>query len=433
MTTPEALPSNVQAERLILGAIQLDGTRMGEFRDVLTVSDFSIEKHRLLWRRMVELHDGGHHIDRMTVANALNDKHELEAVDGLSYLASLDDGLPDLHNLEAYAAILREKTSRREVIYRAQQAMAAAFDSAQPLDAILERWQSATTDLDPNPRQDFQTPAEIVEANGGLVGHLEAFRASGLGLPYPRLQRCVGGLFPGELAVLAAVTGGGKTAFALNLALGVAQMGEPVAIFSMEMQGAAITNRLAAMVGEWNSAMVRHEMDPMQRDRVSRGYADACDLPIYIRDYQGTTVYGLIAAIKRLRQKVRVSLVVVDYLQLMSADGRSRTEEVSAIARGLKNAAMELKLPILALSQFRRPDHGGETRRPELRDLKESSEIEQAANLVIFLHGERRFDVKPSELLPWDLIVAKQREGAASLTIPYLWRKDCGRFYEVER
>jgi replicative DNA helicase len=341
--------------------------------------------------------------------------------------------MPDLHDLASYVALVREKAVRRRLVIALDAIAKRAGDAAEANDALLASARHALDGCDDGPDEEFLTPLEILERAGGLAGHLEAFRRSGVPLPYPALQRCVGGLFPGDLAILAGTTGGGKTAFALSIAHHLAQMGEGVVIFSMEMSRAAILNRICALHGQWNSKWVKHEMEDWQRDRVARSYADVSEMPIYVRDASGNTVYGLIGACRRLMAKRSISLVVVDYLQLMTGEGRDRVHQVGSVARGLKNAAMDLERPVLALSQFSRPPKGAEGRAPALTDLKESSEIEQAANLVLLLHGEARYDVRPDEPLPWDCMIAKQRDGISGVKIPYLWRKDCGLFTEVER
>jgi replicative DNA helicase len=280
---------------------------------------------------------------------------------------------------------------------------------------------------------EFLTPLGVIEDAGGIDAYLRVGTEAGVPLPWPRVQELVGGLQPGDLAILAADTGRGKTAAALNIALHTSERGYGTAIFSLEMSRRQVLNRLMALAGRFNGYLFRSRHRTMMDDHhIAEAAGQLSDLPLWIRDSTGCTVSGLIGAIQRLRSKHEVRLIVVDYLQLMSGDGRSRVEQVAGIARGLKNAAMELRIPIIALSQLSR-DHSKTKATPELHDLKESSEIEQAANLVMFLHGETTYSTIPSELLPIDLIVAKQRDGQARVKVPLLFQADCGHFVEVER
>ena len=193
-----------------------------------------------------------------------------------------------------------------------------------------------------------------------------------------------------------------------------------------------LINRMLSYAGSFNSALLRRaNWTLMDHHDVGNAAADLCDWPIYISDSSSGTVAGLVGAVTRMRAKKAIGLVIVDYLQLMTGPGRSRVEQVGSVARGLKNAAMELNVPIIALSQLSR-DHQKNKTTPELQDLRESGDIEQAANAVLMLHGTTAYESQPTELLPLDLIIAKMRDGAANYKIPLMFRADCGRFTEVE-
>lgn len=426
------MPSATYAEQVFLGGIIESQHRYAEFRDVLAAADFTLEKHKLIWAACGKLYQAGSQIDRVTLYYAFSPQ-ERETVGGLSGLAELDQ--LEVVNLESYAALIRQAAIKRRLILGANEIVNAACQQGASADEMIERARAMVQGLEQGaaPGGEFLNPEEVIQDAGGIDAYLRQGSEAGIPLPWPRVQSLVGGLQPGDLAILAADTGRGKTAAALNIALRASEHGYGTAVFSLEMTRRQLLNRLMALSGHFNSYVFRqHSRTLVDLHLIGESAGHLADLPLWIRDATGCTVSGLVGAVQRLRAKRDVRLVVVDYLQLMSGDGRSRVEQVAAIARGLKNAAMDLRLPIVALSQLSR-DHSKNKATPELHDLKESSEIEQAANMVMFLHGETVYSTMPSELLPIDLIIAKQRDGQSRVKIPLLFRADCGYFQEVER
>jgi replicative DNA helicase len=427
------LPCSRLAEATVLGALITDPALFAQYADVLTEQHFTLEKSRIVFACAVALHRQGRVVDRVTVSQQLIDDGTIEAAGGLSYVADLTSS-PEILNLDHWVGILSDKLIRRNAIAAAQALASSAASPEVSTDDVMRRARGIVQELDTRPIVDFVHPLDLIERAGGLGPYLDQFRSSGLRFPWPRLTEMTGGIFPSDLAILAAGTGRGKTAWALNYAHYLAQCGHGVAVFSLEMRAAQILNRLAALQGRWNTAWLKHDLDVHRRDRMARSYADLAEMStlLAIRDAPGCTLHSLVGSIRRLQARQPVHLVIVDYLQLMTGDGRSRVEQVGSVARGLKLAAMELDVPILALSQFSREHQKAGGKTPELHDLKESSEIEQAANLVIFLHGETRYEQVASEYLDIDCIVAKQRDGAANFKIPMVFRADCGLFLEAE-
>lgn len=423
------LPDNILAERLVLGGILLDGERFGLVRDILTADDFAIEKHRKIWRRMVEMHQGGTRIDRVTLYEALNRLGEVEAVDGLSYLISLDDNMPHQADLESYAKIVQEKGIRRRMIFAAQQIINLVA-SGDELTSVIEQARAMFSGMAPAEANEFSTPGQIVANAGGLDDYLTGFRTRGASWPWATLTDSTGGMFPGEMSVIAADTSRGKTDFALNTALHVAQQGGAVAVFSLEMSQQQNLNRLAALAGGFNRSWLRHAIMDHCRSKVAEGFSAVADLPIFIRDSPACTVAAIEAGVRRLMAVQDIRLVVVDYLQLVAGKGQNRTQEVGGVARGIKIMLGTLKIPGLAVCQLNRdPQKAGV--RPQLKDLRESGDIEQATNNVFFLYGETRYESVPSETLELELIIAKQRDGMRNFSIPLLFRGDTGRFTEA--
>jgi len=423
------LPSAPLAERALLGSVLSTPQRFRELRGVIDASDFLLTKHRTIWKRAAELFEGGTPIDRYNLATRLSQTGELESVDGLSYLIDLEDASVPLANVESYAAAIVEAATRRRVIVAAQQLIVQAVDST-PVATLLDNAKATFNSLMPVTAGEFAQPGDVVLASGGLDEYLATFRRRGMPWSWPRLTHFTGGMFPGELTIIAAATGRGKTDFCLNTALHCAQGNVASALYSLEMSREQVVNRLAALAGGFNRSCIRHEPLSWQYASMSTGFGVVADLPIFVRDSSAVTISAIEAGVRRLQVKHDIRLVVVDYLQLVTGKGHTRQEEVGSVARGLKVMASALKIHVLAACQFSR-EHQKSGGKPKLHDLRESGDIEQAANNVLFLHGETSYDSQPAEEIAIELILGKQRDGAGGTVIPLMFRGDTGRFTEA--
>jgi replicative DNA helicase len=423
------LPESTLAEKALLGAVLADAKAFPYVNGTVQAGDFALTKHQTIWRRVCALHETGTPIDTTTLGTALNAAGELESVDGLSYLIDLADKAVPRANVESYAQSILESATRRRVISAARSIEAMAYET-EPVPSLLDKAKGLLTDLTPQQSGEFATPGEIVERAGGLDSYLQQFRARGFSWPWAHLTKVTAGMFPGELCIIAAGTGRGKTDFAMNVAYNTAKAGKGVAVFSLEMSREQVVNRLAALAGGFNRAIVRHEPTQWQISTMAAGYGTVADMPLYIRDSSAATVAAIEAGVRRIQTRHDVSLVVVDYLQLVTGRGQTRNEQVGSVARGLKVLASTLKVSVLCPCQFSR-DHQKAGAKPQLHDLRESGDIEQAANVVLFLHGETKYTQDPAELLPIDLIVAKQRDGASRFELGMLFRGDTGQFIEA--
>jgi replicative DNA helicase len=418
------LPSNVYAERMVLGAILLNDSTFVAVASALLADDFSVEKHRKIFRRMVELNEREERIDRVTLANELMKYGELEAVDGLSYLISLDEGLPELHNLESYAQIVKEKAVLRELIYSSQEIMQRCYMGEEAPSGIISAAQTSLLKL-----SESQTKADLVSARqvfenyeGGVNAFLDpSHRESGLHTGFIKFDDMTGGLHGGELFILAARPAMGKTALALNIALHMAthpRTPKGVAVFSLEMSKESLMTRLICSRARVNQQKFRiGALDRDERGRLSLAATDLFDAPIYIDDTSSTTMMDINAKLRKLRTQTDLGLVVVDYLQLMPTTslGRNsnRTQEVGALSRGMKLLAKDLNVPFLVLSQLSRaPEQRIGDHRPQLSDLRESGSIEQDADLVAFIFRPEVYQKDREDLRGVaELILSKQRNG----------------------
>ncbi|MEQ1947939.1 MAG: replicative DNA helicase [Bryobacteraceae bacterium] len=418
----KGLPANVDAERFVLGSIMLNQDTYFQVAGALEPEDFSLEKHRRIFGRMKELYERGERIDRLTVADALMKAGQLESVDGLSYIVSLDDGLPHIANLESYIRIVKDKSTLRRLIFGAQKIIDRCLIGEEEPDEILAGAEETLVKLgEARAKEKLQSPASVVENfPGGINAFLDpSQRVSGLSTGFTKFDEMTGGMHGGELLILAARPSMGKTALALNIAQHVAthpKIRKPVAVFSLEMSSASLLTRILCSAARVDQHKYRAGyLNQDERRRLQVALADLTEAPLFMDDTAGVNLMDVHAKLRRLKAEHGLSLVVVDYLQLMSSRGRSenRNQEVSAISRGLKLMAMDLDIPFLVLSQLSR---AAETRigdhKPQLSDLRDSGSIEQDADVVMFIFREEIYKRDREDLKGLaDLIIAKQRNG----------------------
>jgi replicative DNA helicase len=416
----KGLPANIDAERFILGSVLLDHSRFIDIAGIVTNDDFALEKHRRIFARMCELHERGEKIDRVTVANELLRYNELESVDGLSYLVSLDDGLPKIFNLDSYIRIVKDKAILRRIIFTSQHLMNRCMVGEEDPEQILAGAEESLLKLgESRVKSSLATPKQVIdEYQGGLNAFLDpSKRIKGVSTGYAKLDEMTGGLHGGELIILAARPSMGKTALALNIAQHVAtRLNQTVAIFSLEMSKESLLTRMLCATARVDSQRFRAGyLNQDERRKLQAAAAQLVEAPLFIDDTAGINMIEMHAGLRRLQQQRKVGLVVVDYLQLMSGRGRfeNRNQEISTISRGMKLLAKELNIPMLVLSQLSRaPETRQGDHRPQLSDLRESGSIEQDADLVAFIFREEVYKRDREDLRGLaELLVAKQRNG----------------------
>ena len=438
-TLANTLPANVEAERSILGAILLDNHAFNEAAEHLKAEDFSLDSHRRIYSRMVELADSSRPIDLITLAEELDRRKELEAIGEVAYLSGLLDGVPDRPSIEHYIKIVRDKALLRGLMHAANAAIVRASEQADPAEEILNDAEAAIFQLsEKRIGRGFMGVQEIVKESFGSVDALlqRGQRITGLETHYADLDEKTSGLQPSDLIIIAARPSMGKTALALNIAENVAIMDQKVvAVFSLEMSREALLQRLLCSLARVDSHRFRTGSlwkDDMQK--VVHALEQLVSAPIFIDDTPGIALSEMRAKARRLMQSQgKLDLIIVDYLQLMSGGSRryeNRTQEVSAISRGLKGLAKELSVPLVALSQLSRaPESRGSTdHRPQLADLRESGSIEQDADVVGFIFREEVYKPDDPELDGIaELIIRKQRNGPTG-TIKMAFLKASTRF-----
>jgi replicative DNA helicase len=439
-TLERPLPHNLEAERSILGAILLDNHALNAAVEKLRTDDFFLPQHRHIFERMVELGETQQAIDLVTICEELTRTGNLEAAGGVAYVSQLADGMPRVANVEHYARIVKEKAVLRNLAYQASAIQEQALAGGDDADIILDRAESAI----------FQLAEDRVRA--GLIGvkelvrdgferlekiFSEGRRITGLATGYSLLDNETAGLQPSELIILAARPSMGKTALALNIAENVAVRNrEPVAIFSLEMSKESLLLRLLASQSRVDAHKFR--TGHMNRDdwgKITTSLAELGEAPIWIDDSASSTVLEMGAKARRLKRDRGLSLMIVDYLQLVVPTSNRRTsnrqEEVSGMSRALKGLAKELKVPILVLSQLTRAPER-EERKPQLADLRESGAIEQDADVVLFINRPNFYktDLPDEERAKSELIIAKQRNGPTG-TMNFVFLSRHTRFEEA--
>jgi replicative DNA helicase len=395
--TEKGLPTNVDAERFVLGSILLDDSFFIQAAGTLEASDFSLEKHRRIFRRMGELHERGEKIDRITLANELMKFNELESCDGLSYLVSLDDGLPQIPNAESYVKLVKDKAVLRSIIFASQHMIHRAMAAEEAPEDILAGAEETLLKLgEAQVKAGLLNPSQILQNyEGGISAFLDpSKRIKGISSGFIKLDEYTGGLHGGDLFILAGRPSMGKTAFALNIAQHVAlRLKQTVAVFSLEMSKESLLTRMLCASARVDSARFRSGyLTQEERRKLNHALEELVESPLYIDDTAGLHLMDLHAKLRRLKSEHGIKLVIVDYLQLMSGRGRyeNRNQEVSALSRGLKLLAKELNVPMMVLSQLsravetRQGDH-----RPQLSDLRESGCLTGDTLVTISCSGAR--------------------------------------------
>ncbi|MGB0065792.1 MAG: replicative DNA helicase [Terracidiphilus sp.] len=428
LTLETGLPANVDAEKTILGAILLDNAAHAEAAEHVKPDDFSLDSHRRIFLRMGELIDTGRTVDIVTLSHELSRYKEVEAVGGVAYLASLTEGLPRRPVIEDYIRIVKDKSLLRRLMGICSAAIAKAADQSQEAISVLDETESQLLEVSQSGlTQGLQPIDVIVRDSFGSIDNLykQARDVTGLATGFTDFDRMTSGLQKGELIIIAARPSMGKTALAINIAENAAvRYQATVAVFSLEMSKESLLRRmLASQAGVDQRKLQTGFLGREDHDRLQSALGLLVDSRIFIDDSAGSSLAEMRAKARRLKQnRGGLDLVVIDYLQLMSATipgvkkgYENRVQEVSAISRGLKAMAKELQVPVVALSQLSRSNEKRDDKRPMLSDLRESGSIEQDADVVVFIHREAYYnrdeDLSPEEKAKSEIIIAKQRNG----------------------
>jgi replicative DNA helicase len=414
-----SLPSSVDAERSLLGSILVNNENYYRVVEFLRPEDFYLDSHRVIFRHMTALMENSRAIDLITIQDELLRGSSLESSGGIGYLSSLLEGIPHLVNIDHYIEIVRDKALLRQMISTASKTIADCFDQAEPADAILDQAEQSLFNLSEHrTKSGFVAVRDMHEDTQKLLTKLYEDKEMITGVPtgFTDLDRMTSGFQPGDLVILAARPSMGKTALALNVAEYVGlKRSLPVGIFSLEMSKQQLLMRFLCAESLVDAHKVRTGYIGKDDFRqLIDALATVTRAPMFIDDSSSLTIMEMRAKSRRLKAEHGLSLLIVDYLQLMSGYGRveNRVQEISGISRGLKALAKELEVPIIALSQLSRaPEQRQGDHRPQLSDLRESGSIEQDADVVLFIYREEVYNRNEETEGKADLIISKQRNG----------------------
>ena len=420
-----------------MGAVLLSEDAVNEVMDRIHPEDFYVPAHQAIFEGMRELFDTSQPIDAVTTSEVLRRKGELEKIGGVAYLTRLVDVVPSTSNIVYYAGIVEEHAKRRELIRAGGTVTDIAFDIDEEIASVLDR--AEQTVLAVAERRSSQALLEVGPMFNQVLEQIEALEElgsdlTGLSTGFVDLDKKLAGLQPANLVVIAGRPGMGKSSLALNIATNAASTGKPIAIFSLEMSKEEIVQRILSSVGKVDSMKLRSgQLGPLWQ-KVVDAAGKMYKAPIYIDDSPVVTVTDIRAKARRLKRRRGLSLVVVDYLQLMQASTReNRQQEISEITRNLKNLARELEVPIIAVSQLNRSLEAREDKRPRLSDLRESGSIEQDADVVMFIYRHEYYHPEEQEKRGIaEIIIAKHRAGSTG-PIDMTFQPEFTRFANLGR
>jgi replicative DNA helicase len=430
------LPHNLEAERSVLGAILIDNHTINLAAAVMTSQAFFRDAHRRIFERMTELSERNQPIDLVTLKEALERSGELEEVGGPAYVASLVDGVPRSTNVEYYAQIVKEKATLRALIFSANKILSNAYEADQEADLILDDAESAIFAVaEDRVKSGFIPMRELVNQSFPRIEKLFEHKSYITGVPtgFDDLDRKTRGLQPGDLVIVAARPSMGKTSLVLNICQHVATHGGIAGFFSLEMSKEQLFMRLLASEARIDTyRLLSGQIGQKEYGQITHALETLSEAQLFIDDTAGIGVLEMRAKARRLQAEHGLSILAVDYIQLMTGRGRfeNRTLELASISRSLKGLAKELSVPIVVLSQLSRAPEARSDRRPQLSDLRESGALEQDADVVALIFREEMYKHgdEPSESDGVaEIILAKQRNGPTG-TIKLAFLREQTRF-----
>ncbi|MDE2259303.1 MAG: replicative DNA helicase [Betaproteobacteria bacterium] len=417
-------PHNIEAEQAVLGGLMLDNLAWEKIGDQVSESDFYRDDHRKIYRAILALLDRSRPADILTVSEELTLRGELESVGGLAYLGALAHNTPSAANIRRYAEIVRERALMRGLVQVGTEITESALTpSGRDARALLDEAEAKVFNIAERGARSSQgfrplrdPLAEVVERVDELYRSGNHDPVTGVPTGFVDLDEKTSGLQQGDLIIVAGRPSMGKTAFALNIAghVGV-DTKLPVAIFSMEMSSSQLAMRLLGSHGRLNQQDLRTgRLKSDDFGRLTRAMGELSEIPIYIDESAALNPLDLRARARRLhRQYGGLGLIVVDYLQLMTASrsGENRATEISEISRSLKALAKELHVPVMALSQLNRGLEQRPNKRPVMSDLRESGAIEQDADVILFIYRDEVYNEDSPDKGVAEIIIGKQRNG----------------------
>jgi len=419
-----SLPYSQQAERAVLGAILRDPDVLTLVESLLIPDHFFQDVHKKIYQAISELSAVGESADILTVADKLRSAEADAEYLGPAYLVELTESCPVTQNVEHYAKIVRSDFYRRKIIVACHETIQGALNFQGTLESYIESVEKEFLAIaSEHDRKGLMPGRQVLDATiEEIEKRLErGDEITGVTTGFNELDHLVGGWQPGDLVILAARPGMGKTAFALNCAAAAAKSKKHVAIFTLEMTKEQLMSRVLSSEARVDSARLRRgDLSEEEEDRLAQGARQVYDMSseVSIDETPGVSLMELRSRCRRHKKEFGLDLIVVDYLQLMSGSTISRTEsrerEISEISMGLKSLAKELSVPVIALAQLNRGPDARPDKRPKISDLRESGSMEQDADMILFIYRDEYYNPSSEDQGIAELLVAKNRHGATT-------------------
>ena len=437
----KVMPYSIEAEESLLGNILIYKDTIRECVEAGVVSDdFYLEKNRKIYNIMSGMYENRENVDAVSLSAKLKDFDYFDKIGGLDYLLKLADSTIDRVNTKEYIRIIKNKSLARQIIKAGEEIMSDGYDGKTSIDEVLESAEKKILDITRSRTDgDFKSGNEVFES---AVKKIEAIEAAGTTITgvrtrYTMLDNMTAGLQRSDLILLAARPSMGKSALALNIALNSATVTQGAcAIFSLEMPSEQLANRMLSAKAKVDGQKIRKgQLNDNEWTKIREAVQELKHQKIFFDDTPGLKVSDMYAKCRKLKQDYGLYLVIVDYIQLIQATGKSesRQQEVSDISRKLKAMARELDVPLIALSQLSRTVEARQDKRPMLSDLRESGALEQDADIVMFIYRDdyyKKDEERNEEREDVELIVAKHRNGPIG-TVKLAFEKNINAFYSI--
>lgn len=433
------LPHDLMAERAFIGCLLVDNRSFDEVTDVgLTDEDFYHPQYGIIYKGIRELAVDSKPFDLVSICSKLNDMGKLEAVGGQSAMVDLIEDTASSANIYHYAKIIKNKSILREIVRNSMRITEQGVNFVGDVEEFIDEVESSFFNLAAQSKKN--TVITLKDALKENLRQLEKGKRDkgeilGLSTGFASLDKRLLGMQPGQMIIVAARPGMGKTALALNIALNACKVSNlPIMLYSYEMLGPELSGRILSSEANIDSRKIRtNDYNEMDLRNLGHAVQNLSKLPIFINDNGATTLLDIKSQCRKVKAEQGMGMIVIDYLQLMQPHVRksSREQEIAEISRGIKELAKELGCPIMALSQLNRSATSRTDRRPQLQDLRESGSIEQDADVVMLIHREDYYDENTPEKGVAEIIVAKNRAGEPG-TVKTAWIAAQTKFAELQ-
>lgn len=432
-------PHSIEGEQSVLGSMILDKNAIVTAMEILRPSDFYKEAHREIYESILEINNRDEPVDLITLSEELKKRNTLDAIGGILYLADLSEAISTTANIRFYCEIVEEKSILRRLINASNEIIAKGYDADEDINIIIDAAEKKIFDItQKRSREGLDPIKEVLLESFSRIEQMALSKGNltGLTTGFMDLDRKTSGLQKSDLVLVAARPSMGKTAFSVNLAVNSALKGNAsVAIFSLEMSKEQLVQRMLSSESHVElQKIINGRLDEDDWPKLLRAMGPLSQAKIFIDDTPGITLMEMKAKCRRLKIEKGLDLVMIDYLQLMSGEGRveNRQQEISTISRGLKGLAKEMDCPVIALSQLSRAPEIRSDHRPILSDLRESGAIEQDADIVMFLYRDDYYYPDSEKKNIGEVIIAKHRNGPTG-TVELVFMGEYTKFLNLEK